>query len=146
MTERSLADGGIVLGRFNVVSHLYAILPNGEIARKTVPLGLGLCKKRIHAMTGRANYCHRLRTQFCGGRQNYALGIPNSPLHPKFPHLFRQPLDAVFIFSRQIIHFLHGAIDLSDACHHLLQIAFADRESCYWFGSLPKFATGKLVA
>ncbi|MGP1458450.1 MAG: hypothetical protein ACTTKL_03990 [Treponema sp.] len=57
--------------------------------------------------------------------------ITNYQLYFELSNFLRQPFNTVFIFPRQVIHFLYGAIELPNACRHLLQTAFAERESYY---------------
>ncbi|MGP1457996.1 MAG: hypothetical protein ACTTKL_01610 [Treponema sp.] len=54
-----------------------------------------------------------------------------SALNFEFANLFRQLFNTVFIFPRQVIHFLHLMIDLSAPRRYLLQTAFTERESYY---------------
>ena len=62
----------------------------------------------------------RKKMQLHSAEENSALHIPNFPLHPKLPDLLCQPLDAVFVFPRQIVDFLHGIVNLLYSRRHFV--------------------------
>ena len=50
-------------------------------------------------------------------------------LHFKLPYLLSQPLSTILVLSRQVIHLLHGIVDLRHARAHLVQAAVICRET-----------------
>ena len=62
--------------------------------------------------------------QLHSAEENSALRIPNSSLNPKLPDFLRQPLYAVLVLSRQVVYFMHCAVNLLNACRHLVHAVF----------------------
>ena len=54
--------------------------------------------------------------QLHSAEQNSALRIPTFSLYLELPDLLRQPFDAILIFPRQVVDFLHGVVNLLNAC------------------------------
>ena len=64
-----------------------------------------------------------LRRRHCS--EQGCLSFPYK-LHLKLPHFFRQPFYAVFVLSRKVVDFLHGAVYLLNACRHFVHAVFYD--------------------
>ena len=56
---------------------------------------------------------------------HYAFLIPQ--LNLELPDFLRQSLYAVFVFPRQVVDFLHRAVNLLYACRHLVHRILDDR-------------------
>ena len=49
------------------------------------------------------------------------LPLPPFRLNLKLSHFLCQPFYAVFVLSRKVVYFLHGAVYLLNACRHFVQ-------------------------
>ena len=58
---------------------------------------------------------------------NYPLRIPNSPLDLELPHFLGQPLDTILILPRQVVYLMYRAVNLLNACRHLIHRVFYNR-------------------